>query len=58
MQVLQQAVDEANTQIEYLQQMVQEAEHRAEEVERRTLEPREGTRVTDSEPMHMGGIEG
>ena len=49
-QVLQQSVNQANTQVERLQQRVQEAEHRAEEAERRAEGAQQGTRETEGDP--------
>ena len=49
-QVLQQSVNQANAQVEHLQQRVQEAERRAEEAERRAEGAQQGTRETESDP--------
>ena len=49
-QVLQQSVNQANTQVEHLQQKVQEAEQRAEEAEMRAEGPQQATRETEGDP--------
>ena len=49
-QVLQQSVNQANTQVEHLQQRVQEAERRAEEAERRAEGAQQGTRDPEGDP--------